>query len=316
MKKLQIIAVFVLSLLFVLSCVSDDDDFWDEDLTDTMSGGNSGGNTSDTSYDEDLPDNQQNTDTDSADSGSSDTGDTDTSPDGGDSQPDKDAEVPDADSDTAPASDNDAAPAPDGDTETDEDSDKDSDKDEEVSDDNDPVNDNEQTDEDADSDDGDAAVDPDPDPEQLPECSPTSGTPCIDTSREPNLVWSTKSSSKMKWEAIEDHCATWPENEYEWRLPTISELRSLIQGCAVTQTSGSCKVTDGCTSYTSKCNDNCVDGCSGSSSFSKLGDTDTLWSGSVVSDDEQNSGWWVEFGTGRIKPVVKSQTAKVRCVKK
>ena len=61
MKKLQILVVLVLSLFFVVSCVSDEDDeFWDEDQVDTYSGGNSGADT-DTS-DDNLPEGQQNTD--------------------------------------------------------------------------------------------------------------------------------------------------------------------------------------------------------------------------------------------------------------
>ena len=116
MKKLQMIAVLILSLFFVISCVSDDDEFWDEDLTDTMSGDNSGGN-ADTSTDT-LPDNQQadtgTTDNDTTPAPDNDTTpapDNDTTP-----APDNDTETPD--SDTTPAPDNDTTPAPDNDTET------------------------------------------------------------------------------------------------------------------------------------------------------------------------------------------------------
>ena len=45
MKKLQMITVLVLSFLFVIACVSEEDeeDFWEDDQSDTYSGGNSGG---------------------------------------------------------------------------------------------------------------------------------------------------------------------------------------------------------------------------------------------------------------------------------
>ena len=95
MKKLQMLAVLILSLLFVLSCVSDDDD---EDLTDTVSGGGS-----DTSADT-LPEDPTDTDT------------ADTSNDPADSQPDNDSDTQAPDNDTQPAPDNDTQPAPDNDT--------------------------------------------------------------------------------------------------------------------------------------------------------------------------------------------------------
>ena len=286
MKKLQMLAVLILSVLFVLSCVSDEDEdsWWDE--TDTYSGGNSGG------------------DADTLPEGSTDTGSSDTSDSSGDpADTDTTDTTPVDDNDQVEPSDDHETPMPDNDPEPVYDNDQetpvsDDDVQPAVDDDNGSVDDGDNT----------------PPSGELPECSPTSGTPCIDTSREPNLVWSTKSQSAMKWEAIEDYCAKWSENGYEWRIPTISELRTLIQGCAVTQTSGSCKITDGCPEYS--CRENCTNGCSGSGSFSKLGDTDTLWSGSVVSD-YQDFAWEVRFKTAVINYGVKASSLNpVRCVKK
>ena len=73
-------------------------------------------------------------------------------------------------------------------------------------------------------------------------------------------VWPKYRARLLYYEAI-DHCKTLVYGGYDdWRMPSISELRSLIRGCPGTQTGGGCDVTDSCTS--SECwNDNCG-GCS------------------------------------------------------
>lgn len=50
----------------------------------------------------------------------------------------------------------------------------------------------------------------------------------------------------------------------DWRLPTISELRTLIDGCPNTETEGDCEVTDDCSSQET-CRD--VDMCKGCDSM-------------------------------------------------
>ena len=120
MKKLQMLAVLILSLFFVISCASDEDDeFWDEDQTDTYSGGNSGGDNTDTS-EETLPENQQNTGDDTSDSGhdntdTADSGMPDNDPSDSQTDNDSDTQTPDSDTETP---DSDTTPAPDNDTET------------------------------------------------------------------------------------------------------------------------------------------------------------------------------------------------------
>lgn len=80
-----------------------------------------------------------------------------------------------------------------------------------------------------------------------------------------NETW-TDSETGLMWEAF-DQCSSRPYCDGfewagydDWRLPTISELRSLVQGCQATETGGSCGITDECTSYSSCWEEEC-EGC-------------------------------------------------------
>jgi len=61
------------------------------------------------------------------------------------------------------------------------------------------------------------------------------------------LMWQNASDCCYDWLAADDHCRNLTWGGYaDWRLPSISELRSLIRGCANTMTDGLCGVTDAC----------------------------------------------------------------------
>ena len=131
-------------------------------------------------------------------------------------------------------------------------------------------------------------------------------------------TWTDEAESAMTWQNAMDYCDNLTACGYsDWHLPTISELRTLIQNCSVTQTGGECKVTDSCLSY-SDCGDNSAcDGCDidySSGKYSKLGDTDWLWSSSVPSGSSGNA-WYVNFFYGYVGSYSKSSNLYVRCVR-
>ena len=118
----------------------------------------------------------------------------------------------------------------------------------------------------------------------------------------------------------------------DWRMPTISELRTLIQNCAKTATGGSCNVTDECLSSLSTANPRCynIDLCTGTTnaigiercgdktdgSYSKLGDGAVYsWSSSVPTNDQDNA-WFIYFKNTNITTQPKNRTGQVRCVRR
>ena len=137
-----------------------------------------------------------------------------------------------------------------------------------------------------------------------------------DTSAED--VWTDSSSGLMwqkskyedeeyGWHAALDYCANLIWVDYnDWRLPTISELRTLIRGCEATMTGGSCGVTDTCLDVGCQ-DDSCYNfcelhegpnnGCYGTSKLSLL--CDGYWSSSLVAGDAGNA-WYVDFSDGGV----------------
>ena len=156
----------------------------------------------------------------------------------------------------------------------------------------------------------------------LPECSTESGTPCKDSAS--GLIWSARYQYDKEWSEAKQYCSAWEEDEYtkgSWRLPTISELRTLIVKCTYNMPDDDCGVTDNCTQKSlcydsSICqahngkNEVCESDTSGCGSHSKLCETGSLWS----SSKDGGNAWVVIFSEGNIGYAETSYTRKVRCV--
>ncbi len=127
------------------------------------------------------------------------------------------------------------------------------------------------------------------------------------------LQWSSRSSSTENWGFAKKYCEDLDEGGYsDWRLPTISELKTIIKNC---QSGGSaCRVSDNCLSSDSCWSENCR--CSFGGSYGKLGDSDgvSLWSSSPRSD-KTNYAWYVQFSNGGVFSGWGYEGYSVRCVR-
>lgn len=304
MKKFNLLFILVLSVFFVSSCSSNDDE---DELTDTDSGAvQDVDNSGDT-----MPDGTTNDDDK-----------TDTSSENEDS---------DNDSDNVDISDTDISENDDLDPNSDQDTDP---EDTDIPDTETSDNDDDTGTADTDTDSGDSQPDDDADADTsepaFPECSPTSAKPCILG----KLIWSdinSKQPQNITWLEAEEHCKDLKEGGFDdWEMPTISELRTLVQNCKKTATDGLCKVTDECTSSnsTAKCYN--IDLCTSTTnaigiercgdktdgSYSKLGDAALyLWS-STTSNDAGDMVWFIYFKNTDITARKKTLTGRVRCVRR
>jgi hypothetical protein len=145
-----------------------------------------------------------------------------------------------------------------------------------------------------------------------------------DTWKDPTsgLTWqAAPTGGPLKWAEAQTHCASLRLGGFnDWRLPTISELRSLVRGCPATQNHGSCGVTDSCT--TSRCWKDACKECAGQGGPgpggaywpSELsGDASWCWSSSPVSDAD--GAWSVGFGDGQVGRRYINIPAGARCVR-
>ena len=126
------------------------------------------------------------------------------------------------------------------------------------------------------------------------------------------LNWSDKSEEMYEWEDAIKYC-----EKMGGRMPTVSEVRTLLKNCPDSETGGKCKVTDDCLSE-SKCWDK--QKCGGceydkdSGKYSVFGDIGVF---KTISEniDDPDTAFSVSFLSGTIRPGRKNLKGSVLCVK-
>jgi hypothetical protein len=130
------------------------------------------------------------------------------------------------------------------------------------------------------------------------------------------LTWqATPPSVKLDRDGAQTYCKNLNLGGHtDWRIPSISELRTLVRGCPATQTGGPCNVTDHCLNQRSfdaitGCADSACDGCPRSGGPAaggcywpaQLGGPSDIvyWSSSQVADFGL-SVWTVQFADGSV----------------
>jgi serine/threonine-protein kinase len=139
------------------------------------------------------------------------------------------------------------------------------------------------------------------------------------------LVWQNPPATDLlTWQQAVDYCAGLDLDGHgpgSWRLPTISELRSLIRGCPATETGGECGVTDSCLDR--ECRNVICLGCSsrgghgGSGAYWPAGISGSInryWSSSSYAGDS-SLAYYVNFHIGNVYSAGKSGATSVRCVR-
>ena len=135
------------------------------------------------------------------------------------------------------------------------------------------------------------------------------------------LMWQTDSDCCYEWGEAKTYCQNLNWGGYsDWRLPSISELRSLIRGCDDTETGGTCGVSDDC--LEASCQDSSCNGClfeggpaGGCYWPSQINDDCSLyWSSSTVADHD-GSAWVVHFGYGYVYDFPDNSGYPAQCVR-
>lgn len=154
----------------------------------------------------------------------------------------------------------------------------------------------------------------------------TDGNPLVWLDPATGNMWQIQNDVTSRLEAdAETYCNGLNASSYAgynsgWRMPTVSELRSIMLGCASTQTGGACAVTDACTDGTTcwtspNCNA-CAQGSGCYWNASIKGSCSVEFWSSTPNTHLNGYYWSVDFKKGWVNSSPKESTFPVRCVRK
>ena len=132
------------------------------------------------------------------------------------------------------------------------------------------------------------------------------GYTCTDSRT--GLIWQQNSDCCYEWADALSYCEDLTCNGYkDWRLPSISELRSLVRGCDNTDADGTCRLTDTC--LTPSCLDDFCGGCTMGAGPNDgcywpeymNGTCDRHWSYSEIVSDYECGMFVVHFNNAKIR---------------
>ncbi len=142
-----------------------------------------------------------------------------------------------------------------------------------------------------------------------------------------NLAWENMPKNyKILWSVAKNYCLNLVVYGYDdWRMPAISELRTLVRDCSNTETGGECAVTDSCSTVSCFDEIDCFEPCPQGSGpaepnncywLSDLGGECSAdiqyWSYSVADD---YNAWMIDFDYASIHLGDYTYNGAIRCVR-
>ena len=153
------------------------------------------------------------------------------------------------------------------------------------------------------------------------ECVEVKPGPWLDPTTQ--LYWENPASGvALTLEGAIQYCEDLELDHGGWHLPTIDELRSLVEGCPATDKMGDCNVSESdCLGVA--CKNAACDDCDLKAGW---GDVATYWSDTLAGEcckywsstlvaQPANDAWFVNFNTGQVFYQVVGVELRVRCVK-
>jgi hypothetical protein len=128
------------------------------------------------------------------------------------------------------------------------------------------------------------------------DCSGWDLSTCVEVWNDASTGLSWSDNESVLLINVSNYCNEIGPAYYNWRSPTISELRTLVQNCEFTETGGACTINDSCLNW-GECWDASCNGCDPYAyNYSKIDDPSPLISSSVDGDYY----WYIDFSKGNI----------------